>query len=70
MVRTRMRKKVAVLAVVAAVAGVARVPGADPAEDGPAVGARSVFFDDFSGPGLDRSKWYVEVTGPTYNDEQ
>ncbi|GAC1473718.1 MAG: hypothetical protein NVSMB9_22850 [Isosphaeraceae bacterium] len=33
-------------------------------------GGETVFFDDFSGPGLDRAKWNVEVTGPTYNDEQ
>jgi beta-glucanase (GH16 family) len=29
-----------------------------------------VFFDDFSGAALDRSKWNVEVTGWTKNDEQ
>jgi beta-glucanase (GH16 family) len=29
-----------------------------------------VFFDDFSGPGLDRSKWNVIVTGFTVNNEQ
>jgi beta-glucanase (GH16 family) len=28
-----------------------------------------VFFDDFSGPALDRSKWNVEVRSATYNDE-
>ena len=47
-----------------------RVPGADPQGGGPADKAQTVFFDDFSGPGLDRAKWNVEVTGPTYNDEQ
>jgi beta-glucanase (GH16 family) len=30
----------------------------------------TVFFEDFNGPGLDRSKWNVEVTGNTVNDEQ
>jgi len=30
----------------------------------------TVFFDDFNGPALDRSKWNVEVTGTTNNDEQ
>ncbi|TSD67487.1 glycoside hydrolase family 16 protein [Inquilinus sp. KBS0705] len=30
----------------------------------------TVFFDDFSKPTLDRSKWNVEVTGNTVNDEQ
>lgn len=29
-----------------------------------------VFFDDFSGPSLDRSKWNVVVTGFTVNNEQ
>jgi beta-glucanase (GH16 family) len=29
-----------------------------------------VFFDDFSGPALDRSRWNVEVTGQWVNDEQ
>jgi beta-glucanase (GH16 family) len=29
-----------------------------------------VFFDDFSGPTLDRSRWNVEITGWTKNDEQ
>jgi beta-glucanase (GH16 family) len=30
----------------------------------------TVFFEDFNGPSLDRSKWNVEVTGNTVNDEQ
>jgi len=30
----------------------------------------TVFFEDFNGPKLDRSKWNVEVTGNTVNDEQ
>jgi beta-glucanase (GH16 family) len=29
-----------------------------------------VFFDDFAGPALDRSKWNVEVWETTVNDEQ
>jgi beta-glucanase (GH16 family) len=33
-------------------------------------GPQTVFFDDFSGPTLDRSKWRVEVTGRTVNNEQ
>jgi beta-glucanase (GH16 family) len=32
--------------------------------------SESVFFDDFSGPELDRSKWNVVVTGRTVNNEQ
>src|ERR1700712_4768134 len=31
---------------------------------------RVVFFDDFAGPTLDRSKWNVEVRGAAFNDEQ
>jgi beta-glucanase (GH16 family) len=30
----------------------------------------TVFFEDFNGATLDRSKWNVEVTGNTVNDEQ
>jgi beta-glucanase (GH16 family) len=30
----------------------------------------TVFFDDFNGPTLDRTKWNVEVTGHTNNNEQ
>ena len=30
----------------------------------------TAFFEDFSGPSLDRSKWNVIVTGRTVNDEQ
>jgi len=29
-----------------------------------------IFFDDFSGPTLDRTKWNVQVTGFTVNNEQ
>jgi len=32
--------------------------------------ADTVFFEDFNGKTLDRSKWNVEVTGQTVNDEQ
>ena len=32
--------------------------------------ARVLFFDDFSGPALDRTKWNVEVRGAAVNDEQ
>lgn len=30
----------------------------------------TVFFEDFNKPTLDRSKWNVEITGHTVNDEQ
>lgn len=32
--------------------------------------ADTVFFEDFNSKNLDRSKWNVEVTGETVNDEQ
>jgi beta-glucanase (GH16 family) len=32
--------------------------------------SRVIFFDDFSGPTLDRTKWNVEITGRTVNNEQ
>jgi beta-glucanase (GH16 family) len=32
--------------------------------------ARTLFFDDFAGPSLDRAKWNVEVRGAAVNDEQ
>jgi beta-glucanase (GH16 family) len=41
-----------------------------PAERTPAGQPTVVFFDDFTGPTLDRSKWNVEVRGTTVNDEQ
>lgn len=31
---------------------------------------RTIFFEDFAGPELDRSRWNVEVTGRTVNNEQ
>jgi beta-glucanase (GH16 family) len=31
---------------------------------------QTIFFDDFSGPALDRTKWNVEITGQHVNDEQ
>lgn len=31
---------------------------------------RTLFFDDFTGPALDRSRWNVEVSGDVYNNEQ
>src|ERR1700761_2402711 len=36
---------------------------------GGAAHGRTVFFDDFSGAALDRSKWNVELTGIHVNDE-
>ncbi len=31
---------------------------------------RVLFYEDFSAPKLDRSRWNVRTTGPVYNDEQ
>ena len=36
---------------------------------GRTVATPPIFFDDFSGPSLDRTKWNVTVSGPVYNDE-
>src|SRR5438045_5949527 len=36
----------------------------------PGARAATIFFEDFSGPAVDRSKWNVIVTGRTVNDEQ
>jgi beta-glucanase (GH16 family) len=32
--------------------------------------SKVLFFDDFSSPTLDRSRWNVRVSGPVYNNEQ
>jgi beta-glucanase (GH16 family) len=52
--------------------GVLALAPAWPSGDGPraAAGAADLFFDDFSGPSLDRTKWNVVVTGRTVNNEQ
>lgn len=36
----------------------------------PAAPAKALFFDDFKGPSLDRTRWNVVVTGTTVNNEQ
>ena len=41
-----------------------------PGARSPASADRTIFFDDFSGATLDRSKWNVIVTGRTVNNEQ
>lgn len=38
--------------------------------DSSATKARILFYEDFSAPTLDRSRWNVRLTGPVYNDEQ
>jgi len=40
-----------------------------PGSHGGSQKGKIVFFDDFSGKKLDRSKWNVEVTGMHFNDE-
>jgi beta-glucanase (GH16 family) len=40
-----------------------------PAQQPPAP-PKELFFDDFSGPSLDRTRWNVVVTGSTVNNEQ
>jgi beta-glucanase (GH16 family) len=74
MARTASRLQMALAAVAAAAAltALARgpAPGIAAAEQRPGAGPETVFFDDFAGPTLDRSKWRVEVTGRTVNDER
>src|SRR5215471_7927726 len=36
----------------------------------PGTREKTIFFEDFSGPSIDRSKWNVIVTGRTVNNEQ
>jgi beta-glucanase (GH16 family) len=36
----------------------------------PSTPPKELFFDDFSGPSLDRARWNVVVTGETVNNEQ
>jgi beta-glucanase (GH16 family) len=44
--------------------------GSIPAEESTISGTDTLFFDDFSGPSLDRSKWNVIITGWNVNNEQ
>ena len=46
-------------------------PPVEPPDETPAdTAGRLLFFDDFSGPALDRSRWNVVVTGQWVNNEQ
>jgi beta-glucanase (GH16 family) len=65
--RTAVRTNLLVAAVALAIAS---APGADAPKAPRADGPGTIFFDDFSGPTLDRSRWNVEISGPVYNDEQ
>jgi cephalosporin-C deacetylase-like acetyl esterase len=47
-----------------------RDPLARPSASSAAPAPRVIFFDDFGGDSLDRSKWTVRVTGQTVNEEQ
>jgi beta-glucanase (GH16 family) len=48
----------------------ASIPPAEAITHLPTAGAETLFFDDFAGLELDRSKWNVIVTGHTVNNEQ
>jgi hypothetical protein len=61
---------VAAALAVALLAAPACRPARTESRAAPAPPASVVFFDDFSGPALDRRSWTVRVTGPTYNEEQ
>jgi len=45
-------------------------PEEQPADKRAKAEPETVFFDDFSGKELDRSKWSVRITGSTVNNEQ
>jgi beta-glucanase (GH16 family) len=49
---------------------VACLPSPEPAAAHPQKPGSALFFDDFSAPDLDRTKWTPEVWGHTVNDEQ
>lgn len=55
-------------AIVALVASLAGAPATDLQQA--STSAKTIFFDDFSGASLDRTKWNVIATGTTVNDEQ
>jgi beta-glucanase (GH16 family) len=59
-----MRLAVFLVAIAGAIAVLNASPGPSEAAEKP------LFFDDFSGTALDRSKWNVIVTGQTVNNEQ
>jgi len=61
------------VSIVAVTGSAAQLNGAAREQAGSAGGGTKgeiVFFDDFSGTGLDRARWNVIVTGRTVNDEQ
>ena len=58
--------------ILAAGAGILLLVQCTPAKNSTSTqaGSEVIFFDDFSGTGIDRSKWNVVVTGGTVNNEQ
>lgn len=69
-----MRTSLALLAAAGltalAMTGCASAPGGGGAPGAASGDSAVVFFDDFAGPALDRSKWEVEVWRHTVNNEQ
>lgn len=63
-----LRTRTAAIVCLAACAPATRAPG-DPSLSAAPDSAAVIFFDDFAGPALDRTKWTVEVRGTTVNDE-
>ncbi len=59
-----------VLALIGLIGIPAATAGRNPQESPSPPKPEVVFFDDFAGPTLDRSKWNVVVTGRTVNNEQ
>ena len=71
MAPTASRTHIALVVVTFMSVALARGPAAGLAATGrPAAEPETVFFDDFTGPTLDHSKWRVEITGRTVNNEQ
>lgn len=68
---SRCKTVCVMLSVVALIAATNAVAGDDhPSTRAAGTQATTLFFDDFSGPALDRDKWNVIVTGRTVNNEQ
>jgi beta-glucanase (GH16 family) len=66
----RRHKSAAILAIVLVGCSAAHSGANAPVSGAAEPAGNIVFFDDFSGPSLDRSKWTPRVSGPIYNDEQ
>jgi beta-glucanase (GH16 family) len=62
--------KLAAVLSIATIPMVLPAPMLLPAGRQPQPSPKEIFFDDFSGPALDRTRWNVVTTGETVNNEQ